>query len=81
MQYINLTPSSISTYRFLTDSSNQLTIRTSIAQDPKLTTIYEAWTHNQHILSYTKKQEAALFASLQKAGIQKHTDRLSKVIL
>ena len=80
MQNVNLTPSSISTYRFLNDSANQLTLRTSIAQDPRLANIYEAWTHNQHILSYAKKQEATLFASLQGAGIQKHTDRLSRVI-
>ena len=81
MQYINLTPSSIPAYRFLTNSSNQLAIQTSIAQDPKLAVIYEAWTQNQHMLSYAKKQEATLFASLQRAGIQKHTDRLSNVIL
>ena len=80
MQNVNLTPSSISSYRFLNDSTNQLAIRTSITQDPKLANIYEAWTHNQHILSYAKKQEATLFASLQGVGIQKHTNRLSRVI-
>ena len=74
MQNVNLTPSSISAYCFLNDSANQLAIRTSMSQDPKLANIYEAWMHNQHILSYAKKQEATLFASLQGAGIQKHTD-------
>ena len=51
MQYVNLTPSLTPAYRFLSNHSNQLVLRTSVAKDPQLAPLYESWTCNQHILS------------------------------
>ena len=79
MHASDIAPSSIPIYEFLSSSSNQSVIETTLVTNPALLTLYTAWTHNQHLWAFAQKQELSLFTAITNAGIEAVVDPLRKL--